>query len=774
MNSRLERLHKASLYAVLLVAFFAMFTGGTLWAVTGAIFPAALAGCWFVDRAGWGDDSYRSWWNALILAAFGVTAGFVLFTDQGILAGIRFVLLLTIIKLLSRHRIRDELQIYALAFLMIAAGTAVNEDVTYGVFFGLFVLTGTFSLALFHLKREIGRGDSSTPAWRVPFDRRYMSVLAAISVGIFATSLVIFFGFPRIGLGYFAPDSRGGVSVSGFSEDVELGNHGNIRDNPEVVMRVEFPDGQPANFEQLHWRTLSFDYYDGSGWSKTRNDKRHDVYAYDGWFDLRGIHLSDATSEIGQNNDQDAARPRSMEIYVEPLGSNLLPTLWPTERLQFTVAKGDSPPASPRSGHLEVDNYGDVHHTIRSDLGIPYRIESGDRPTASQLREVDASIPTDAPRLGPYLQTPDRGMDRIRQLAESIINEADRPYEKAEAIESYLLSNYTYTTDLPEMQADNPVVGFLFETERGHCEYYASSMVLMLRSLGIPARMVNGFLGGAWNGVGDYLAVRQQDAHSWVEVYIPNYGFVQMDPTPPGSGVEPNPLVEWARETYDASRMVWMQWVIEYDLENQIEAVKEALDFIDPGAGWSSMASDDSEESEDREGPDIPWRDIVLWSVFALLAFAAGWSSRRHDPREQWPNMVANALFWSVLSSVWLALFVGINLSAALGGLAAGAGGVGAAALGSVFRRYSDAAPPTRLFHRIVRAARHAGVERREGEPPARFLMRLADEYPKLARDLKRFRRRYLAARFGGRTFDRETRRQIEGLVDRICDGIRQ
>ncbi len=770
MNTRLERLHKWSLYAVVLIAFFAMYTGGTLWTITGFLFPPVVVGCWFVDRAGWGDASQTRWWNLVIVLAFVATAGFLIFTDQGILAGIRFVLLLTVIKLLSRHRIRDELQLYALAFLMIAAGTTVNDDITYGLFFALFVLAGTFSLALFHLKREVARDGSTIPAWMIPFDRRYMAVLASISVGIFLTSIAIFFGFPRIGLGYFAPDSRSGVNVSGFSDDVELGTHGTIRNNPEVVIRVEFPDGRPADVSHFHWRALTFDHYDGSGWSRTlQGERERNVYPDDDAYDLRETRASAQFDGEGRRDEH----PRQMELYVEPFGSDLLPTIWPTDRLEFTLADGVAPPASSRSGHIEVDVYGDLHHTFESEIGMPYRIATGPRPTAEALRSVDEPIPTDEPSLEPFLQLPDEGMDRVAELAEQTVTEGATPYEKAEAIESYLLANYAYTTDLPEMDAEHPVEGFLFETERGHCEYYASAMVLMLRSIGIPARMVNGFLGGKWNGVGDYLAVRQGDAHSWVEVYIPRYGFVQMDPTPPGNPTEASAVVEWARETIDAARMTWMRWVIEYELETQIEAIEAAIDFVEPGGGWGTILPDADEESEDGEGAELPWREIVLWTVLAMLALGAVWTSRGRDPREAWLGLAVNALFWSFFAALWLAIFVGPGAAATIGGLAAGLGGAGLGVAATMLRRYTDAAPPTRLFRRIDRAARRAGLPRRDGEPPAAFLRRLADQFPELAPDIERFRRRYLAARFGDRRFDARTRRQIEQLVTRICKALR-
>jgi len=761
MNSRIDRLHQWSLYAVVLIGFLAMATGGMLGTLTCALFVAGIGVAWFVDRAGWGDRSHTVWWNLLAAAFFLGTAGLVIFTDQGIIAGIRLLLLLVVIKLLSRHRIRDELQLYALAFVMMAAATAVNDDIFYGIFFGLFVLGGTFSLALFHLKRELGRDDATAPAWTIPFDRRYMTVLAGISLAIFVASLGIFLGFPRIGLGYFAEQGRQQASVAGFSDNVELGSHGVIRDNPEVVLRVEFPDGRPASIETLHWRTMTFDHYDGTGWSRTLETHNIPSRVAESEFDLENLHLW-REPEADERN-----LPERIEMYVEPLGSDTLPTLWPARRITFGRSWDDAPPGSPRAGGLRTDPLGDVHHTVGSDVGIPYTVVTRPRPAPEELREVRKPIETSSDYFSPFLQVPDDN-EPVAELADRITSEAETPYAKAEAVEEFLRSNYAYTTDLPQLENDHPVQGFLFETRRGHCEYYASAMALMLRSVDIPTRMVNGFLGGKWNGVGDYLAVRQGDAHSWVEVFVPDYGWIQMDPTPPGTPTDTSALVEWYRETLDAARMKWVNWVIEYDLDTQIDFVQNALSFIEPGAGWQAFSENEETDESGDEDAELPWREILLWGGLALLALPAGASSRRLDPRLDGPRLLARGLFWSLLATGWLAVFVGLRGQTVVAGVAVGVGSTFVASGLSLWRTLASAPAPTRLFARIERV----GHPRRDGEPPAAFLERLAELHPDAARQLHIFRRRYLAARFGPATLEGTQRRRLERLVDEICRDI--
>src|SRR5205823_11603121 len=121
---------------------------------------------------------------------------------------------------------------------------------------------------------------------------------------------------------------------------------------------------------------------------------------------------------------------------------------------------------------------------------------------------------------------------------------------------------------LPLAPPKDPVANFLFERKAGHCEYFASSMVVMLRTLGIPSRIVNGFRGGEYNDVTGSYIVRAKDAHSWVEAYFPEYGWYTFDPTP-GSSSEM--AASWSRLYLymDAMREFWHDWIVNYDTGHQ-------------------------------------------------------------------------------------------------------------------------------------------------------------------------------------------------------------
>jgi hypothetical protein len=166
-----------------------------------------------------------------------------------------------------------------------------------------------------------------------------------------------------------------------------------------------------------------------------------------------------------------------------------------------------------------------------------------------------------------YLQLPklDR---RVRELAQSITAGAASDYDRAATIETYLRTRYGYTLDLGATRPADPLAYFLFQRKEGHCEYFASSMAVMLRTLGIPSRIVNGFRTGEYNDVTGNYIVRARDAHSWVEAYIAGYAWVSFDPTPP----DPRPSTGSMHRILlylDAAREFWREWVINYDFQHQ-------------------------------------------------------------------------------------------------------------------------------------------------------------------------------------------------------------
>jgi hypothetical protein len=174
---------------------------------------------------------------------------------------------------------------------------------------------------------------------------------------------------------------------------------------------------------------------------------------------------------------------------------------------------------------------------IYGNLYAPFEVGAGTRyETASRVhffRDRVASPAGDKDDLALYLQKPDGMGDRVRELARNITQGKADNFDAAVALEQHLRSQYEYTLDTVLTQQNNtPVEHFLFDTRRGHCEYFASALVMLLRSVDIPARLVTGFSTGSYNPVTGYYEIRALNGHAWVEVWIEQQGWVWLEPTP--------------------------------------------------------------------------------------------------------------------------------------------------------------------------------------------------------------------------------------------------
>jgi hypothetical protein len=159
---------------------------------------------------------------------------------------------------------------------------------------------------------------------------------------------------------------------------------------------------------------------------------------------------------------------------------------------------------------------------------------------------------------------------RIPALAREVTARASSNETRAAELERYLRTRFQYTTELPSAAAPDPLARFLFERRKGHCEYFASAMAVMLRTLGIPSRLVTGFQGGALNPITGWYVIRASDAHTWVEAWIEGRGWTAFDPTPAGRGPRESPLRSRILFYADAAEMFWQNWVIGYDFERQL------------------------------------------------------------------------------------------------------------------------------------------------------------------------------------------------------------
>ena len=177
------------------------------------------------------------------------------------------------------------------------------------------------------------------------------------------------------------------------------------------------------------------------------------------------------------------------------------------------------------------------------------------------------------------------------KLAEQITAAQATSYDKAAEIERYLQTNYGYTLQLPRTVPRDPLSEFLFVRKRGHCEYFASAMAVMLRTLNIPSRVVNGFRTSEFNDLTGNYVIRASSAHSWVEAYFGDQGWVSFDPTPAAALPE---KTTWNRFLLyvDAASSFWREWVVNYDATHQRalghDAVQNSRAVFDTFQDWAN------------------------------------------------------------------------------------------------------------------------------------------------------------------------------------------
>lgn len=782
---KLARSHEILMYLCALLSFLAVATGGLGFLMNG-FFILCWAFSWFAHGRGWTEKVPTQIWNGIILTTVAITGAQMYLTEESIITiGVRFILLLLIIKLFSRKGgERDDWQIYALTFLLMAAGTAINEDVAYGVVFALYVFFVTFGLALFHMYTETSRLEAKHIR-RGGMARVYQVALVLLSGAVFLSSVTIFFVFPRVGLGFFAPKTRSAQAMTGFSDKVELGSHGVIRDNPEVVLRVEFPDGKmPPSATNYHWRMISFDSYDGVKWERSNKGRGLNL-SFDAktrTYDLSQLY----TKKLDKAVDDSGYEPRKIRVYMEPLGVSQGPQIWPMQ--SYVLPQTIPLPFNPKAAWLRHDAYyQDLYIQQRNEVGLIVEMYVQPEPNRELFEDAVFDTTTDkgaaeVASVEPFMQLPE-GMNRMRQLSSQVTSSAPTPYKKAELIKEYLQANYTYTTNLPPVDKNNPVEGFLFDSKKGHCEFFATSMALMLRASGVPARVVNGFLGGVWNSAGEYMAVRQGDAHAWVEVYIPEYGWVPFDPTP-SAGTQPlqqTGITAQLRDLYDAARMNWMRYVIEYDLDSQIEGLRALSKMLSPNSRSfldGNSDSDTKEEEEQESEGGVQTRDIILWVVFLLILWRSFRNGRLYfttSPRTYGgvtlpPAAIigAGAVLWAGLGLGWMRWFTGDDIPLQLVG---GGGPLAMTAiailLGANFGASRDQLA-TGLFGDLERAAMRHGITRQTDEGPAAFIARLQELFPAQRAALGKFRALYLGARFGSRELTQEEERQMREAIKAV------
>lgn len=567
--------HKLTSYLMVAFAMAGMTAGGGIappFAIAGFM---ALAGSWFYEPR---DPSWRSAlvWTVASLGVLLYCAATALLTGDFLGVGAQFLLWLTITKAFNRRTARDWQQLYLLAVLMLVAGSVLNTDLSYGVSFLGFVICSTWAVTLLHLRREIERNAvgaaSSAQAHQAAVrrilaskrvvERRFFVITGLISVCVFLGAAVAFLALPRVGLGFMGR-GKTATTMAGFSDGVKLGGHGVIQNDPTVMMRVAIaPQWGNPQAPPIYWRGIAFDQYRMGQWFRSRQAPATRATQETIAGRVRRTLLYQDPPLPADEITALQQRLVAQTFYLEPFDTDVMFAGGLPRVYEWGKTGAPQQRMRERNDEVRLSRTGTLVYQAWSQL---------EKPPLAALRAASSELPNG---FEVYLQLPEEITARTRELAQTITANTSNQYDRAQAIVQWLQTNLTYTREQAEPGTQEAVDFFLFTRKRGHCEYFASAFVVLARAAGIPARNVNGFLGGEWNGYENYVAVRGGDAHSWAEVYFSGVGWVTFDATPSGVGAtmarEDNGLRAKLRRFMDSLRFGWNKWVIEYDLSAQL------------------------------------------------------------------------------------------------------------------------------------------------------------------------------------------------------------
>jgi transglutaminase-like putative cysteine protease len=513
----------------------------------------------YTVTAGWrimvyrGQWSFPSRWIRYIFAIGGFTGVSVSFgTMLGLEPTVALLLTAFTLKLMELCEHKDAYLVIFLGFFVCLTEFLFSQELwitLYNTFCVLVLIT-----ALVALHRPGYQRFSLAPL------RRSALYLAQA----FPLMVVLFLIFPRLPPLWAVP-IKSNAAKMGVSDYMSPGDIASLSTSDEVAFRAEFTDEIPP-VSKMYWRGLVFSKFDGRTWLSLK------------WRDIPTLERRENPPEGPLENGL------QYTVVVEPTQQKWLYSLRYVGQHSRNVARSnDFRVVSP----IEIQDQYRYSATSYPDVVIDLEL-------SDWRREVDLKIPV-------------RGNLRARALASSIRAEAtnDRDYANR-VLDHFNREKFVYTLN-PALLGDSMMDDFLFETRQGFCEHYASAFVFLMRSQGVPARVVVGYLGGEVNPVNKTVIVHQFDAHAWAEIWLEGEGWVRADPT---GAVSPD-RIEWGLERamaeegsflaglplspihyrdvawlnqlrlrYDAITYAWQLMVISYDTDDQYQILDDLLGEI--------------------------------------------------------------------------------------------------------------------------------------------------------------------------------------------------
>ncbi|MDM0005043.1 DUF3488 and transglutaminase-like domain-containing protein [Variovorax sp. J22G73] len=542
------------------------------------------------------------WWRIALLA---MTLGATYATHRTLLgrdAGVTLVVILLALKTLELRARRDAFVIFFLGFFAMLTNFFYSQSLLTALTM-LLALLGLLT-ALVNAHMPVGR----PPLMQAARTAGWMALAGA------PIMLALFMLFPRLAPLWGTPgDAMAGRT--GLSNTMRVGTIAELALDESIAARIRFESDKAPPQSQLYFRGPVLAQFDGREWT-----------ALPLW--ARG-----AQSSQGASNLRVSGEPVRYEVTLEPSNRPLLLTL-------------DVAQKAPVAPGLEVTGTSDMQWFANRPLNdlVRYRAESYTQFQSGPLKRTGGQLQA-------YLALPPNTNPRTAALAAEMRAEpalaplspqADTQAFVQAALRRLRTGGYTYTLE-PGVYGNDTADEFWFDRKEGFCEHIASAFVVLMRNLGVPARIVTGYQGGEFNGIDKYWVVRQSDAHAWAEVWQEGTGWTRVDPTAsvaPGRigqfqrlaqqpglfagaiGAMSPTLAQNIRAAWEAVNNGWNQWVLNYTQSRQLNLLKN-IGFDAPSL------------------EDLAYVLLYLL-VGASLAGAAWtlWERTRHDP---WLRLLGQA-----------------------------------------------------------------------------------------------------------------------------------
>ncbi len=556
MNLSNKKHFKIILFSMVASSYFTIGLSGKLDLPFNIIFLLGIVVSFFLNKGQKKKEPFKFYEMVIIFILFFAffIADYLFYSGEIILSTAHVAILALIFKLLTIRSGRDYFYIFLLTLSIILISTTITFDIYFLICLLWFLISATILTMLFEIRESSAKINPETKTleytlneWDTFLKRENLKVSPIIKMGIISLismatiTIPLFFTMPRFSLSAFNINFGMKNYISGFSNETEIGDVGKILQNSKVVMRVVANEDLGKLLPDIKWRGIALDKFDGRRWSISSKA-----------YKLIEKSPRDKMFYILKRNSREILLKST--FYVEPGISEVLFTPW----RPIAIAGKFRNLILTRTSTVKMSTpiFKKFKYKVYSDIF---------RPNLSELKKIKK---IDIAKVSPStLEIPDYN-EKIKNLVLKITKDKKTPVEKVLTIERYLKKNYKYSLNLkPVPKDEDPIFNFLFISKKGHCEYFASAMAIMVRYLKIPSRLVNGFRRGDYNKLDGTFVVRELHAHSWVEIYFNQYGWISFDPTPATSEMFKESFIS---NLIEAITFIWVKNVINYDFSDQV------------------------------------------------------------------------------------------------------------------------------------------------------------------------------------------------------------